>query len=197
MLASCKENSKSFEFSGGTFKTCLNDSPSVNSPRNVTDLNSATVLYQVMEGLVSLNPDDLKIKPQIAKSWSVSSDKKVFTFEIRKNIKFHKCSVFASEEDRLLTINDVIHSIELASKKDADGNPTSAYITIFKGLIKGVDAFHNGKTRHIEGLKVDTNNQLKIELNQPDANFLQKLAHINTFILNILEIYYFVLKSRV
>ncbi len=183
-LISCKsENKKTFEHAGGIFKMCINDFPSTNIARDVTDVHSAAVMYQVMEGLVSFNADDLKVKAQIAESWKVSSDKLTYTFKIRENVLFHECEELSSESDRLLTPEDVVFSIETACKKDAKGNPSPAYSSFFKGTIKGVDKFHEGKTKIIKGLKIEKNNVI-ITLENPDANFLNKIANINASIIS-------------
>lgn len=181
IFSACKEPKKQFEFSGGIFKMCLNEAPSTNVAREAKDIHSATVLYQVMEGLVSFNPDDLKIQPQIASRWSVSSDQMTYEFTLRNDVLFHDCEVFSGENDRILTIDDVINSFELACKKDKTGNPTPAYTTFFRGTIKGVDAYHSGKSKSISGLK-KKGEKLIIELQKPDVNFLYKLANVNASI---------------
>ena len=75
VLISCSDSSKSsFEFAGGTFKMALNNEPSTFVSREIRDVYSSSVLTQVMEGLVSLNPKDLKVQPQLAESWKISPD---------------------------------------------------------------------------------------------------------------------------
>lgn len=181
LLVSCSEDKKTFEHAGGIFKMCLNDFPSTNIPNKVTDVHSATVMYQVMEGLVSFNPEDLKIQAQLASSWKISSDNLVYDFEIRKNVLFHECDVFSSENDRLLTTDDILYSFQQACKKDEKGNPSVTYSSFMKGAIKGVDAYFEGKAKNISGIKIK-DNHVKIELTVPDANFLYKLAIVNAFI---------------
>lgn len=182
LLLGCSSGKKqTFKHAGGTFKMCINDFPSTNIPRLATDVHSAIILYQVMEGLVSFNPDGLKIQPQIAESWTISGDNTVYEFKIRENIMFHDCDVFRSQTDRLLTGEDIIHSFEMACKKDENGDPTPAYASFFRGTIKGADDFHNGKIQSITGLKI-IEGKLVIELDHPDVNFLNKLAIVNAFI---------------
>ncbi len=183
LMFSCSEDKKKFEHAGGIFKMCLTDFPSTNIAREVTDVHSANVMYQVMEGLVSFNGDDLKVVPQLAESWKVSSDNLTYTFKLRKDVLFHENEILTSKSDRLLSLEDVIFSFELACKKDKDGNPTPAYTSFFKGTIKGVDDFHSGKAKTISGLK-SKDNELTIELQNPDGNFLNKLANINASIVS-------------
>lgn len=162
---------------------CLNDFTSTNIARDVTDIHSARVMYQVMEGLVSFNTDDLKVKPQLAKSWKVSSDKLTYTFEIRDDVYFHECDVFSSKSDRKLNVEDIIYSFELACKKDKEGNPTPAYSSFLQGTIKGVDDYFKGKSKTIKGISV-LDNKLVLVLEEVDANFLNKLANINVSVVS-------------
>jgi ABC-type transport system substrate-binding protein len=183
ILYSCGsgQNKQNFEHAGGVFKMCLSDTPTNFIPRDVTDVHSATLMYQVMEGLVSFNPEDLKIQAQIAKSWKISKDNLTYTFEIRNNVLFHKSKTLSGKNERLLSLEDVINSFEIACKKDKNGNPSAAYTSFFQGTIKGVDAFHEGKAKNISGLSFKENT-LTIKLSQADANFLNKLANVNASI---------------
>lgn len=183
ILFSCsdKAEKKIFADGGGVFKMCISEAPSTTIPRNVTDVHSATVINQVMEGLVSFNPEDMSVVPQLASSWKVSKDEMTYEFTLRSDVLFHACEVLSSESDRLLTMDDVIHSFELACRQDPNGNPTPAYTSFFQGTIRGLDEFHKGKAKHISGLKAK-GNMLTISLVQPDANFLNKLANVNAAI---------------
>lgn len=181
LLSACGENLKKFEFEGGTFRMCLSDFPSTNIARQATDVHSATVLSQVMEGLVSFSPDDLKIQAQLAESWTISKDNLLYTFKIRDNVYFHKSTILDTEEKRKLQLSDIVHSIELACKKDKNNDPSPAYSSFFRNSIKGVDDFFDGKAESITGIKTE-GQLLTIELAQSDANFLNKLANVNASI---------------
>lgn len=183
LMFSCsdQEEKKIFEHAGGTFKMCLSEAPSTTIPREVTDVHSATVIYQVMEGLVSFNPEDMKIVPQLAASWKVSADYLSYEFVLREGVLFHSCELLSSESDRTLTVDDVVSSFEKACSKDKSGNPTPAYSSFFQGTILGVEDFFNGKAKSIKGLTVK-DNTVKFVLQQPDDNFLNKLANVNAAI---------------
>ena len=182
-MGSCssKPEKKKFEHAGGTFKMCLGALPSTKIPRNVTDVHTATVVSQVIEGLVSFNTKDMSITPQLASSWTVSSDKLNYEFKIRQNVLFHECDELSSESDRTLGLDDIIHSFEMACKQDKDGGSSPAYSTFFQGTIKGLDDFHTGKTKKISGLTFE-GQTLKITLEKPDANFLNKMASVTAAI---------------
>ncbi len=178
ILSSCESVSKpSFEYGGGTFTMALTNEPSTYIPRETRDVYSSTVLSQVMEGLVSLDPKDLKIKPQLAESWKISSDGLLYEFKLRNGVMFHPHSVFKNDEDRLLTADDVKSTIELICKKNELGESTAGYGLIFEGNLQGAEEFHNGKSLSISGLNIEENT-VKFKLKERDNNFLNKLAHI-------------------
>jgi oligopeptide transport system substrate-binding protein len=177
-LTACSKSSKpQYEYSGGELKMALENEPSTYITRNVSDYYSSSVLSQVMEGLVSIDPHDLTVRPQLASSWQISKDGSMYIFTLRENVLFHPHSVFKTDIDRLLTTEDVQNSIELACGKTSDGTATHAYSFLFKNSLKGSEDFHLQKTKQIEGLKI-TDKTISFELVEPDDNFLNKLANI-------------------
>lgn len=155
----------------------IDNEPSTFIPRDVTDFYTATVLTQVMEGLVSLDPKDLKIRPQIASDWKISDDGLTYEFEIRKNVFFHPHKSFGSKDDRRLKPSDIIHTIELACSKNDKGVAPHAYSFLYEENLVGAKAFFEGKTEHIEGLSV-VGSKVIMKLIQKDDNFLNKLSNI-------------------
>lgn len=67
-------------------------------------------LNLVFNGVVGYAGETSKVVPVLAKSWSISPDKKVITFKLRKGIKFHDGTPFNAEAvkfnwDRMLKAN--------------------------------------------------------------------------------------------
>lgn len=183
ILTSCGSDKKQFEFAGGSFKMALDNTPSTFIAREVNDVYSFELLSQVMEGLVSFNADDLSLQPQIAEKWSISGDGTVFTFTIRDDILFHDNPVFKSEDDRKLTVDDVLFSFEKACKPNAEGNPTAAYLFLLANQVKGAKEFYEGKAKSISGIKVKKN-QFEITLLNPDQTYINKLANLSASIVS-------------
>jgi ABC-type oligopeptide transport system substrate-binding subunit len=178
LIYSCSGGSKKqFEFAGGSFSVAIENEPSTYVPSEVSDYYSATVLTQVMEGLVSLDPKDLSIKPQIASAWNVSDDGLTYEFMLRKDIYFHTNSAFVSKEDRLLSTEDVKYSIELACSKNAKGVAPHAFSFLYKDVLVGANEFFEGKAKTIKGLTIK-DHKIILQLIQKDDNFLNKLANI-------------------
>lgn len=62
-----------------------------------------TVRIQIMEALVQMNAETGKIEPLLAEGWTLSDDKKTWTFKLRQGVKFHDGAV--------LTADDVVASL--------------------------------------------------------------------------------------
>ncbi len=81
--------------------------PVTLDPQNATDNPSYEVCRHIYDGLVEFDKQ-LNIHPKLAKKWTVSKDGKVWTFYLRKGIKFHSGADFDAMAvkknfDRLLT----------------------------------------------------------------------------------------------
>ena len=104
LLSSCSStDKKQFEFAGGTIKMAVDNEPSSYIARNISDYYSATVVSQIMEGLVSIDPQTLKVQPQIASHWKISDDGLVYEFTIRKEVFFHQQAEFSKDWQTFLS----------------------------------------------------------------------------------------------
>lgn len=178
LLSSCNYGGHPIsELAGGSIHLALENEPATYITRDVNDSYSADVLNQVMEGLVSLDPKDLKVVPQIASSWKISADGLMYEFILRKNVMFHPHNVFGSDEDRILTGDDVKSSIENICTKNESGNAGTAYSIAFEQYLVGAKDFFEKKTKSIRGLKIN-GNKITFALTEKDNNFLNKLANI-------------------
>jgi len=80
------------------------------------DTASATAIFNMYETLVFYDREHVdKFIPLLAESWTVSPDGLVYTFVIRKGIKFH-----AGGD---LTPEDVVYSFQRALIQDRSGGP--------------------------------------------------------------------------
>lgn len=182
MILSCGKSSKKdrFEYAGNSFYYALDIEPSIFSPKDVTDFYSGTILDQIYQGLVSLNPKTLEVEACIAKSWTLSENGKAIEFELRDDVYFHTNHNFTTPVK--VSVEDVIFSVELACTP-VNGKESLAYTMIYKNLLKGAEAFFLGETDHIEGLSAK-GNLIKMELMEVSPNFINKLAIINAAIVS-------------
>ena len=71
--------------------------------RNIWPVN------QIFNGLVQLN-DSLKIKPDIAKSWTISKNGLEYKFLIKDQIFYHKSKIFGKDSTRTVNAKDFEYS---------------------------------------------------------------------------------------
>ena len=82
------------------------------------------VHLSVLEGLTKINMDG-KITPLLAESWSTDPDGKVYTFKLRKGVKFHDGEAFDA--------SDVKFSFERAK---ATGSTNKAKKAVFDNIAR-------------------------------------------------------------
>lgn len=121
-------------------------------------LNAFDRLVQVEPGS---NPP--KIVPMLAEKWNVSKDGKIFTFFLRKGVKFHN-----GEE---LTADDVLYTFDRVL------NPaTKSFQTDLFDFVEGARERLDGKADSVSGFKVLDKYTFQITLKDPYAPFLASLA---------------------
>ena len=87
--------------SGTTYRRPLAQDPETLDPARIWDIYSRSVSQQIFDGLVQFD-QTLTIKPALAAFWRSSHDGLVWTFELRKDVKFH--------HGREVTADDVVYS---------------------------------------------------------------------------------------
>ncbi len=107
----------SFNLEAKTLINCSEASPSSFNPQIVTDAPSfnasAITLYN---RLLRFQLGTTKIIPGLAESYKISSDGKVYTFKLRKGVKFHTTSYFKPTRD--LNAEDVLFSFNRMRLKE-------------------------------------------------------------------------------
>ena len=92
---------------GGSYTLMLPAAPGSFNYYGITDNNAYTALGNVFEGLVEYNLDTYKMEPSLAQSWSTSEDGKVYTFKLRRGVKWHDGQDF-NADDVVFTFNNMI-----------------------------------------------------------------------------------------
>jgi peptide/nickel transport system substrate-binding protein len=67
------------------------------SMNSATDGNSLTVMYQVLENLIFVEPGGTELQPGLATEWESSDDGTVWTFTLREGVTFHDGTPFNAE----------------------------------------------------------------------------------------------------
>lgn len=93
-------------------------------------------VHQLYNTLVEVD-SQLKLVPSIARSWTISDDRKTFTFHLRNDVVFHNDPCFENGKGRKLTAQDVVYSfLRIMDKKTA-----SPGAWIFNGRVDTLNAF--------------------------------------------------------
>lgn len=120
-------------------------------------------VYNFYEGLVEFG-EGTDIHPVLADKWDVSEDGLVYTFHLKRGVKFHN--------GKELTTKDVKASWE----RVAHPLMKSPGAWVFEP-IEGADLFIKGQAREISGLRIVDPLTLRVKLREPIPFFLGMITH--------------------
>lgn len=136
---------------GGTLVLDLYESPKNLNPNVIYDETSLRVATAgVFDKLVEVSSPytkDSTLLPDLAKSWDVSPDAKVFTFKLQAGVVWHDGQPFSSADVKY-TLDEIVRQ---------------------KGASYGYLA-------DIASVETPDNSTVKVTLNQPDASFMTSLG---------------------
>lgn len=163
---------------GGEFRFMSAEKITSILPTQSSDLYSSRVVAQIFEPLMRIDPVTLDAVPCIAESFTVNDDATVYTFNIRKGVKFHEDDCF-SGGTRELTAKDVKFSLDLACSGLKDNEVS--YLLVEK--IKGGPEFRDKSKKSlpkegVSGIKVINDYKLEITLEEPFSGFESTLTHV-------------------
>lgn len=141
----------------------INEMPKNIDPQLASSETELMIVRNTFEGLMRYDKSN-NLELGAAKDYSVSTDKKTYTFHLRDNLYW--------SNDAELTAYDFEFAIKRASLPE-----TEAPYTDLLRNIKGVSNCLKGKSSSKNiGVKATDKTTLKFELIQPDKQFLEKLA---------------------
>jgi peptide/nickel transport system substrate-binding protein len=132
---------------GGTMRVAQLAPVASMNPLTVSDAGGLNLLAQVGEFLTFDNDSTEKLEPMLATSWSANSDGSVWTFHLRKGVKFHN--------GQTMTADDVVYTF----KQLSDPHNASNALSTLGGILTP-----DGVT------KVDANT-VRFQLHGPNGNF--------------------------
>jgi oligopeptide transport system substrate-binding protein len=125
----------------------------------------------MFSGLVRLSPQ-LQIEADLAESWKISPDGKVYTFTLRSKAAF--------ADGKAITTADVIYSWERAASPKTKSSTAGTYL----GDIDGLKDVLAGKAKTIRGLKAIDARTLQVTLDSGKPYFLAKLTYPTGYVVD-------------
>jgi dipeptide transport system substrate-binding protein len=152
--------------SAKTFVYCSEGSPENFYPGINTTGTSFDANGQIYSRIVDFERDSTKIVPDLAERWTVSDDGLVYTFFLRKGVKWHSNANFKPTRD--MNADDVLFMIERQWKEDHPYfKVTSAHHANFGDM---------GMPKLLKSIEKVDDLTVKITLTHPEAPFLPDLA---------------------
>jgi ABC-type transport system substrate-binding protein len=140
----------------------LNANPTTLDPGLIVDVPSATIAAKLFNGLVRLD-ENLNIVPDIAERWNISPDGKVYTFFLRRGVKFLN--------GREVVAQDFKYSFErILSPHFRSPN------TWVLEKIEGAEDYMRGRAGSVKGIEVMDKRILRLKLKEPFSAFLSLLT---------------------
>lgn len=130
--------------------------PKSLDPATVTAVNDFRILVNLYDGLVRYKDGSLQVEPALATAWTISDDGLVYTFQLRKGVKFHDGTPFNAKA--------VKFNFERMLNKDHPYYETGPFPLAF--FFSEID-------------KIDTPNEHEVvfHLKKPYAPFMSNLAY--------------------
>ncbi len=132
-------------------------------PALAEDIHSFNILIDAYEGLVAEDASG-KIIPGVAKSWEVSDDGLVYTFDLRRDARW-------SNGDKVVA-NDFVR----AFRHLADSDTPSFYASLFNNIVNLRDALGGDKPSDSIAVQAISETTLRITLAAPTHHFIELLA---------------------
>ena len=148
---------------GGDIVITYKDDVSTLDPAIGYDWQNWSMIKSIFSGLMDYLPGTTELTPDLAESYEISDDGLIYTFSLRKGVKFHN--------GREMTAEDVKYSLERTCNPKTQSPGAGFY-----SMIKGQEAMTSGQAETLEGIKVLDKYTIQFELARPDATFLHVMA---------------------
>ena len=149
-----------------TLVYCSEGSPENFNPQLNTTGTSFDVSLPVYDKLVAFKKGTTVVTPALAESWDVSDDGTVYTFHLRKGVKFHSSETFKPTRD--FNADDVLFSFNRMWKDDNPYHKISG---------AGYDYFGDmGMPTLLKSIEKVDDYTVRFTLTKPNAPFIANMA---------------------
>lgn len=145
--------------------------PPTFDPPMADDTASEEIIMEVFSGLTTIAPD-LTIQPDLAESWSISEDQRIYTFKLRPDAKF--------QNGTPITAHDFKYSLERAADPQLNSPDTANLLGDIEGVLDKLE----GRRNEVSGVQVMDAHTLQITLVAPRAYLLARLAQPVAFVVD-------------
>lgn len=161
---------------GGEFAFMSPEKVKTLFPAHTADLYTSRLISQIYEPLMVFDASEMKVVSGVAENFKMSTDAKVYTFNIRKGIMFHDDDCFGGDGEEL-TAEDVKFTLDVA----CSGMKSNEISYLLKDRIEGADAFFKKSKKNIpsggvSGIKVK-GDKVEITLSNPSPGFAKVLTN--------------------
>lgn len=145
---------------------CMEGSPATFNPQLASDSVSLNASSQaVFNRLVDFKKGSTEVIPSLALSWTISKDRKLYTFKLRKDVSFHANDFF--KPTRKLNADDVVYTFKTQMDSKNPLTIPAANYEYFKAM---------ELDKIISDVKKIDDATVVFELKKPEAPFLANLA---------------------
>ncbi|QUJ69682.1 ABC transporter substrate-binding protein (plasmid) [Photobacterium sp. GJ3] len=148
---------------GGQMIVTYKDDVTTLDPAIGYDWQNWSMIKSLFDGLMDYVPGTTELTTDLAESYEISEDGKIYTFKIKPNIQFHN--------GRKVTAADFKYSIERVIRPETQ-SPGAGFF----GSLKDFSSLNRGEVNTLSSIKVLDDHTLSFELSRPDATFLHVLA---------------------
>lgn len=144
------------------YRRPLGNDPATLDPARIGDIYSRSVSQQLFDGLVQFD-QTLTVTPALAQHWKASRDGLVWTFILRRGVKFH--------HGREVTADDVVYSLTRLVNPKLGSAAADLFLNV-----KGAVDFREGRAKTIVGLKAVDRYTVEVVLTEALVPFVSVLA---------------------
>jgi len=134
-------------------------------PQNITESEGTQIARQIWDGLFTYDPVTLETKSKLCEKYEISNNGLVYTFYIKKGVKFHS--------GKELKAQDFVYSWTRLVLKD-----TAARLAYLLSPVEGFEECQDGSSTELKGLKALDDYSFQITLKYPYADFLNILGDV-------------------
>jgi peptide/nickel transport system substrate-binding protein/oligopeptide transport system substrate-binding protein len=144
------------------YRRPLGNDPATLDPARIADIYSRSVSQQIFDGLVHFD-QTLTVTPALAQHWKASRDGLVWTFSLRRGVKFH--------HGREVTADDVVYSLTRLVNPKIGSAAGDLFLNV-----KGAVEFRAGRAKTISGLSAVDRYTVEVVLSEALVPFVSVLA---------------------